>query len=123
VEPRTEYYLAGVLDDDSLVGFARLGLTGVQAAKLGFAVAADRWGRGYAQEMARLIVNFGFRNLRLQRRGRPLGHSDRGDRYHEVEEKCDEDGKDAEARPGCSSGIHVVRAPLALAALRPCFCR
>ena len=73
VEPRTEYYLAGVLDDDSLVGFARLGLTGVQAAKLGFAVAADRWGRGYALEMARLIVDFGFRNLRLHRISAAVG--------------------------------------------------
>ena len=33
-------------DDDSIIGFARLGLDGVQAAKLGYAVAADLWGQG-----------------------------------------------------------------------------
>jgi RimJ/RimL family protein N-acetyltransferase len=66
-EPRTEYYLAGVLDYDSLVGFARLGLTGVGAAKLGYAVAAEHWGRGYALEMTRLILEFGFNELNLHR--------------------------------------------------------
>ena len=36
LEPRTEYYLAVVLpEDETLVGFARLGFAGVRAAKLG----------------------------------------------------------------------------------------
>lgn len=34
-EPRTEYYLAVTIPEVSLAGFARLGLDGVQAAKLG----------------------------------------------------------------------------------------
>ena len=72
-KPRTEYYLAGVLDDDSLVGFARLGLAGVRAAKLGYAVSADHWGRGYALEMTRLIVDFGFRELHLHRISAAVG--------------------------------------------------
>jgi RimJ/RimL family protein N-acetyltransferase len=40
-EPRTEFYL-GVTkrDDDRVVGFARIGLSGVQAGKLGYAIAA-----------------------------------------------------------------------------------
>jgi RimJ/RimL family protein N-acetyltransferase len=73
LEPRTEYYLAGVLDDDSLVGFARLELTGVKAAKLGYAIVADCWGHGYAQEMTRLIVDFGFRDLLLHRISAAIG--------------------------------------------------
>jgi RimJ/RimL family protein N-acetyltransferase len=73
LEPRTEYYLAGVLDDDSLIGFARLGLTGVKAAKLGYAVAADHWGHGYALGMARLIAGFGFRGLDLHRISAAIG--------------------------------------------------
>src|SRR6476469_11036229 len=44
-EPRTEYYLAVTpLDTSTAVGFARLGLSGVQAAKLGYAIRADHWG-------------------------------------------------------------------------------
>jgi RimJ/RimL family protein N-acetyltransferase len=73
LEPRTEYYLAAVLHDDSLVGFARLGLTGVRAAKLGYAVAAGYWGRGYALELSRLIVDFGFRELHLHRISAAIG--------------------------------------------------
>jgi [ribosomal protein S5]-alanine N-acetyltransferase len=66
-EPRTEYYLAVTVDDAGLVGFARLGLNGVQAAKLGYAIAADYWGRGYATDASRTLVNFGFQTLRLHR--------------------------------------------------------
>ncbi len=72
-EPRTEYYLAITLGDDTLVGFVRLGLDGVQAAKLGYAIAADYWGRGYASDAARLIVDFGFRKLALHRISAAIG--------------------------------------------------
>lgn len=71
--PRSEYYLAAVLDDATLIGFARLGLNGVQAAKLGYAVAADYWGRGYAVDATRLILNFGFRDLGLHRISAAIG--------------------------------------------------
>lgn len=73
MEQRTEYYLAIVLDDDSLVGFARLGLGGVRAAKLGYAIAADHWGRGYAFDAVKLLVEFGFRELHLHRISAAIG--------------------------------------------------
>jgi RimJ/RimL family protein N-acetyltransferase len=60
LEPRTEYYLAVTTADAGLVGFARLGLDGVQAAKLGGAIAADYWRRGYAIDAARTLIDFGF---------------------------------------------------------------
>jgi ribosomal-protein-alanine N-acetyltransferase len=41
--------------------------TGVQAAKLGYAIAADHWGRGYATDAARAMVTFGFHELGLHR--------------------------------------------------------
>jgi RimJ/RimL family protein N-acetyltransferase len=67
-EPRTEYFLAVTTPaDDDLVGFARLGLGGERAAKLGYAIAADRWGHGYATDAARTLVDFGFRALDLHR--------------------------------------------------------
>ncbi len=72
-DPRIEYYLAVVLPTDELVGFARLGLTGVQAAKLGYAIAADRWGQGYALDATRTLVNFGFQTLKLHRVSAAIG--------------------------------------------------
>jgi [ribosomal protein S5]-alanine N-acetyltransferase len=66
--PRVEYYLAIILpDDDVLIGFVRLALGGVQAAKLGFALSADRWGKGYATDAARIMIRFGFDQLQLHR--------------------------------------------------------
>ena len=65
--PRTEYYLAVADDADTLVGVVRLGLGGVRAAKLGYAVRADRWGRGYATDACRALVGFGFGRLGLHR--------------------------------------------------------
>lgn len=67
-EPRAEFYL-GVTkrDDDSLIGFARIGLSGVQAGKLGYAIAAKEWGRGYATDAARALVTYAFKELGLHR--------------------------------------------------------
>ena len=50
-----------------MIGFARLGLTGHQAAKLGYAINADHWGHGYATDVARTILAYGFQALRLHR--------------------------------------------------------
>ncbi len=72
-EPRTEYYLAVTIDADELVGFARLGLTGVQAAKLGYAIAADHWGNGYALDATRTLVSFAFGPLGLHRISAAIG--------------------------------------------------
>lgn len=72
-EPRTEYYLAVTTADDGMVGFARLGLNGVQAAKLGYAIAADYWGRGYATDAARTLIDFGFGTLKLHRVSAAMG--------------------------------------------------
>lgn len=73
IEPRTEYYLAVTAADDGLVGFARLGLDGVHAAKLGYAIAADYWGRGYATDSVGTLTDFGFRGLKLHRISAAMG--------------------------------------------------
>ncbi|MET9260514.1 GNAT family protein [Amycolatopsis sp. NPDC004079] len=66
--PRTEYYLGMTrLDDDRLIGFCRLGLSGVRAAKLGYAVAAAHWGNGYATDAVRTALAFAFGPLNLHR--------------------------------------------------------
>ncbi|WFE30080.1 GNAT family protein [Solwaraspora sp. WMMD791] len=66
-EPRTEYYLAVVDKQDRMIGFGRLGLGGVQAAKLGYAIHADHWGHGYATDTAHTLITYGFGPLRLHR--------------------------------------------------------
>lgn len=72
--PRTEYYLAVTTHtDDRLIGFVRLGTGGVQAAKLGFAVAAPHWGHGYALDATRTIIDFGFTTLGLHRISGAIG--------------------------------------------------
>jgi ribosomal-protein-alanine N-acetyltransferase len=73
LEPRTEYYLAVTLPGDELIGFARLGFTGVQSAKLGYAIRADRWGHGYATDAARTLITFGFETLGLHRISAAIG--------------------------------------------------
>lgn len=72
--PRTEYYLAITTHaDEQLIGFVRLGLSGVQAAKLGFAIAAPHWGHGYALDAARTIIDYGFTTLGLHRISAAIG--------------------------------------------------
>lgn len=72
--PRNEYYLAVTLpNDERVIGFARLGFNGVNAAKLGYAVRADHWGHGYATAATRALVNFGFRELGLHRISAAIG--------------------------------------------------
>jgi ribosomal-protein-alanine N-acetyltransferase len=67
-EPRTAYLLAITPSgDDRMIGFARLGLGGVQAAKLGYVIAADQWGHGYATDAARTMLRFAFGPLALHR--------------------------------------------------------
>jgi [ribosomal protein S5]-alanine N-acetyltransferase len=67
-EPRSEYYLAVALPaDHAVIGLARLGLGGVRAAKLGFAIRHSQWGHGYATDAARTLITFGFGELGLHR--------------------------------------------------------
>lgn len=67
-EPRTEYYLAVTThNDDRLIGFVRLALSGVNAAKLGYAIGADHWSKGYATDATRTMITFGFTTLGLHR--------------------------------------------------------
>jgi [ribosomal protein S5]-alanine N-acetyltransferase len=67
-DPRTEYYL-GITrpDDDTVIGFVRLELTGVKAAKLGLAVHADHWGHGYGSDAADTMIRYAFDTLGLHR--------------------------------------------------------
>ncbi|WP_255375904.1 GNAT family N-acetyltransferase [Saccharomonospora sp. CUA-673] len=77
VEPRSEYYLAitpkGESPSGGVVGFARLGFAGVQAAKLGYAIAADHQGRGYATDTVRAMLELAFGALQRHRVSAAIG--------------------------------------------------
>jgi RimJ/RimL family protein N-acetyltransferase len=51
-EPRVEFYfaVAKACDEARVIGFARIGLAGVKAGKLGYAIAAGERGPGYATD-------------------------------------------------------------------------
>ncbi|GAB6902875.1 GNAT family N-acetyltransferase [Kineosporia succinea] len=68
VRPRTEYLLViAEPGDETMIGFVRLALGGVKAAKLGYAIHADHWGRGHATAAARLVLGHAFTELGLHR--------------------------------------------------------
>ena len=54
-------------------GFARLGLTGVKAAKLGGAIRYDMRGHGLAVDAAQTLIDFGFSRLGLHRISAAIG--------------------------------------------------
>ena len=76
--PRTEYYVGMQAPDGMLVGFIRLATDGAAAAKVGYAVRHDAWGKGYATEALRLVLAFGFGQLELHRITAAVGPDNRG---------------------------------------------
>ena len=50
-------------DDDHVIGFARIAPSGAWGAKLGYAIGADHWGRGYATDASRVLLRFAFGTL------------------------------------------------------------
>lgn len=66
--PRTEYYL-GIADveSDRILGFARLGFSGVKAAKLGYAMSPPHQGKGLATLAVGALIRYGFCSLDLHR--------------------------------------------------------
>ena len=68
--PRRRFQLAITLPDNGQL----IGSCGIRRkpdndweADIGYELAPDFWGRGYATESARAMVNFGFHKLRLRR--------------------------------------------------------
>lgn len=65
---RPDYMLAVTrLDDDRVIGFARLAPGIHRGAKLGYAIGADHWGRGHATDASRTMLKFAFDQLDLHR--------------------------------------------------------
>lgn len=66
-DPRPDYFLAVANDADVLIGFVRIGFGRDSSGELGYAIRRDEWGKGYATEATTLMLDFGFRTLRLHR--------------------------------------------------------
>ena len=69
-QPRTRFQLAIVLPaTGQLIGNCgiRMQSPGAREAEIGYELAPEHWGQGYATEAAREMVAFGFRELGLHR--------------------------------------------------------
>ena len=69
-QPRTKFQLAVTLKtDDRLIGNCgiRMDEPGAHQADIGYELAPEHWGRGYATEAAGAIVTFGFEELGVHR--------------------------------------------------------
>ncbi|TDW18251.1 GNAT family N-acetyltransferase [Kribbella kalugense] len=67
-EDRPDYMVAVTRpDDDHVIGFARIAPSGPWGAKLGYAIGADHWGRGFATDAARVLLRFAFTTLERHR--------------------------------------------------------
>lgn len=68
--PRTKFQLAVTLKPDrQLIGNCgiRLQVAGAREGEIGFELAPEHWGQGYATEAARAVAQFGFEELGLHR--------------------------------------------------------
>ena len=69
-QPRLKYQLAITLRSDRrLIGNVGIRMDHAEAleADIGYELAPEHWGRGYATEAARAILRFGFEQLKLHR--------------------------------------------------------
>jgi RimJ/RimL family protein N-acetyltransferase len=68
--PRTAYHLAIVLRaPDRLIGGCRIEIRNAASGNgdIGYVLARDAWGQGYATEATRALLTFGFQSLALHR--------------------------------------------------------
>ena len=68
--PRTHYDLAVALaETDVVIGGSRIWIESAQhrEASVGYSLAQAHWGRGYATELARGLLRFGFETLGMHR--------------------------------------------------------
>jgi ribosomal-protein-alanine N-acetyltransferase len=68
-QPRTKFQLAIEIPSEEVIGSCGVRITSAEEKQGTFGCELDRahWGRGYALEASRAIINFGFTELRLHR--------------------------------------------------------
>lgn len=68
-QPRTKFQLAIEIPSEELIGSCGVRITSVDEKQGTFGCELDRahWGKGYALEASRAVINFGFTELNLHR--------------------------------------------------------
>jgi RimJ/RimL family protein N-acetyltransferase len=67
-EPRTSFTFAVATLEGELIGVANLAISEeASTGELGYVLARESWGHGYATEAARRLIDFGFDDLGLRR--------------------------------------------------------
>ncbi|MGA8479550.1 MAG: GNAT family protein [Chthoniobacterales bacterium] len=69
-DPKGDWLFAiQIREEPRLIGIIRIGVRSVEHRQgdLGYAVHPDHWGKGYATEALRRILEFGFEDLSLER--------------------------------------------------------
>jgi RimJ/RimL family protein N-acetyltransferase len=68
-QPTSDGHQVAVLLDDQVIGSAAVWTTSPQdrSGELGYTIHRDCWGRGYATEVANLLLQLGFERLGLER--------------------------------------------------------
>jgi len=68
-QPRTKYQLAMEIPSEELIGSCGVRITSVDEKQGTFGCELGRahWGKGYALEASRAVINFGFADLNLHR--------------------------------------------------------
>lgn len=70
MRPRSEFNLALTMKaNEQIVGNVRLGITDLENSEaiLGYALAPEYWGQGYASEAVKAITDFAFKTLLMHR--------------------------------------------------------
>jgi RimJ/RimL family protein N-acetyltransferase len=68
-KPTSAGYQTAILDGDQVIGTAAVWTTSPQdrSGELGYSIHRKFWGRGYATEVANLLLQLGFEQLRSER--------------------------------------------------------
>jgi RimJ/RimL family protein N-acetyltransferase len=66
-DSETEIAFAVTLPDDALIGICGLRMKPRKAPEIGYWLGAPYWGRGYATEAARAVIDHAFEDLGLER--------------------------------------------------------
>jgi RimJ/RimL family protein N-acetyltransferase len=66
-DSESEIAFAVTLPDDALIGICGLRMKPRKAPEIGYWLGAPYWGRGYATEAARAVIDHAFEDLKLER--------------------------------------------------------
>lgn len=66
-QPKIGYFLARKKEDNTMIGLAKLVYTSGQEAELGYSLLPGFWGRKYASEMGKCLIQYAISMLDIER--------------------------------------------------------